>query len=602
MNPAQTIVDILRIHASRNPDRLIYQFLKDGEIISSTLTCGEILQKATAVADQLHFHGINRGERALLVYPSGPEFVISLLGCMAAGVIAVPASAPRPRRHDERLERIVRDAEVSAILTSETLVDDLQTRMVDSWRDGAAPRLITPNQQESPSPSTSMPNLGSGDIAFLQYTSGSTGKPKGVMVSHGNILNNLSYIETAFQLVPSETVSVTWLPSFHDMGLIDGLLEPLYLSCPGIIMPPAAFLQKPVRWLQAISNFRGTHSGGPNFAYQLCARINENQRETLDLSSWTTAYSGAEPVRELTIRQFSEVFRPQGFQKRYFYPCYGLAENTLMVSGGMADTPPVALQFHTQSLLRGQAQLAHSGEEPSTTLVSSGKVWLDTDLRIVNPKNCRECTPGEIGEVWVKGSSAGQGYWQDSARTDETFKAQLEKLNGCLDGPFLRTGDLGFLWDGELFVAGRLKDVIIIKGHNHYPQDIEASVEECHPSLRPAACAAFSAQDGNDEKLVLAVEVERTALRSFDEKSVFAAIRRVVSENHDLSVSAICLLRPGSIPKTSSGKIQRHRCLQAFLSNQLRSVASWCRSNITPENQLVRLSDHEFFLQPSIKS
>ena len=420
----------------------------------------------------------------------------------------------------------------------------------------------------------------SSDLAFLQYTSGSTGTPKGVMLSHENLLHNSLRIMQAFEITRSQS-GVFWLPSFHDMGLIGGILVPLYGGKFNVIMSPVAFLQKPLRWLQAISKYRATISGGPNFSYELCVRkITPEQRATLDLSSWSLAFNGAEPVRPETIDAFCEAFAPCGFRREAFFPCYGLAESTLMVTGGMKFEPPVIRAFDAASIETGTA-LVRTGFAPGTRrLVGSGRELDGQDVRIVDPQTCEALPPGRIGEIWVSGPSVAQGYWNRPDATKETFGAMLALPDAHSQtqsakkwrpnpGPYLRTGDLGFFDNGELFVTGRLKDLIIVRGRNHYPQDIEHSVEEASPLVRAGSVAAFSVDVDGRERVVVVAELERGKRDSDEIAASFDAIRKRLAVEHEVALEAIVMVRPNSIAKTSSGKIQRHACKRQFLEGTL---------------------------------
>ena len=427
------------------------------------------------------------------------------------------------------------------------------------------------------------PAVTSNTLALLQYTSGSTAEPKGVMISHGNLLHNSAYIGRLFAFNPNG-VTVTWLPAFHDMGLTNGIVQPVYKGRPCYLMPATSFLMRPVRWLQAISRYKATISGGPNFAYEMCARgITPEQRETLDLSSWDVAYNGAEPVRPDTIKRFISTFASCGFRPNAFHPCYGLAEATLVVSGGALRDE----MFHTiRAAALEQNRIVEAGAECRNvrTLVGSGHATHDTRIVIVHPEWLTVCEPDQVGEIWVSGPSVTNGYWNRFEETERVCRAYLRDTG---EGPFLRTGDLGFMKDGELFVTGRLKDLIIVSGRKLYPQDIELTVEQCHPALRPACCAAFSVDGTGDEKLVIATEVEfRYQPRvtnpptgeahvhpngrvPLDVEFVVRTIRRAVAEAHDARVHEVVLLRAGRIPKTTSGKVQRHACQSGFLKGTL---------------------------------
>ena len=429
----------------------------------------------------------------------------------------------------------------------------------------------------------SMPDVHGDTLAFLQYTSGSTGTPKGVVLSHANLVHNSALIACSFEHTRAAT-GVFWLPSYHDMGLIGGILQPLYVGRPNVLMSPMSFLTRPYRWLAAISRFRGTTSGGPNFAYDLCVRkITPEQRKTLDLSSWRVAFNGAEPVRAETLDAFAEAFAPCGFHREAFYPCYGLAEATLIVAGGFVHKPPVVNTFDAAGLARGEVLEAEPDDEGVRALVGCGENLPDQQIVIVDPETLTPSPPGQIGEIWVQGPSVAQGYWRQPEATESTFRARLNCGAGvpparasetpAPQAPFLRTGDLGFLQDGELFVAGRLKDLIIVHGVNYYPQDIERTVQQSHPRLRSDCGGAFTVERDGREQLVVVQEVERHKQSDFRE--VFDAIRRDVAGEHELSLDAIVLIKAGSVPKTSSGKIQRHACREGYLAGTLDVVGQW---------------------------
>ncbi|HEX9895814.1 MAG TPA: AMP-binding protein, partial [Gemmatimonadales bacterium] len=409
-------------------------------------------------------------------------------------------------------------------------------------------------------------------LAFLQYTSGSTGIPKGVMLSHSNLLYNSALIAYAFEHTRSAS-GVFWLPTYHDMGLVGGILQPLYLGRPNILMSPVAFVQKPFRWLQAISRYRGTTSGGPNFAFDLCVRkITPEQRATLDLSSWTVAFCGAEPVRAETLERFADTFAPCGFRSEAFYPCYGLAEATLLVSGGYKTAPPIVRWLDRKSLEADRVVPIAAGAGGARALVGCGQTMPDQQIVITDPNRLIRMPAGQVGEVWVSGPSVAQGYWQRTDETEQTFCAYLQDTG---EGPFLRTGDLGFTHHGELFVTGRLKDLMIVHGCNHYPQDIEATAAKSHPGVRAGWGAAFTVEEGSGQKLVIILELERR--QRAEAARVIEAIRRDVAREHELVVDSIALVRAGSIPKTSSGKIQRYACRDAFLDRSLEVEAEWHR-------------------------
>jgi acyl-CoA synthetase (AMP-forming)/AMP-acid ligase II len=566
-----TLVEILRRRVIHQPDRLAYTFLLDGETQEAHLTYVDLDQKARAIGARLQSLGAY-GERALLLYPPGLEFIAGFFGCLYAGVVAVPVYPPHPVRLDRTLPRflaIARDAQAVAMLTSSELLPVAASLWEQAPDLQALHWLATDTIGGNVADEWQPPALSSSSLVLFQYTSGSTAAPRGVMLTHGNLLHNLELVRCAFQVGP-DSIGVSWLPMYHDMGLT-GFLEPLYINAPTFLMSPVAFLQRPLRWLQAISRTRATTSGGPPFAYDLCVRkITPEQRATLDLSSWNVAFTGAEPIRAETLERFAATFAPCGFRREAFYPCYGLAEATLIASGGLKSAPPIVFTVQSAALERNQVVAAPGEDTAARTLLGCGQSLGDQKIAIVDPESLTRCSSDEVGEIWIAGPSVAQGYWGQPEDTEHTFHTYLADTG---EGPFLRTGDLGFLKDGELFVTGRLKDLIIIDGYNHYPQDIELTVEQSYPALRPGCCAAFSIDVAGQERLVIVAEVERRYLprrvESLDTKEIVQAIRRAVAEHHELSVYTVSLLKPGAISKTSSGKIQRHVCRANFLTGSL---------------------------------
>jgi acyl-CoA synthetase (AMP-forming)/AMP-acid ligase II len=576
-----TFVELLRNRAEHKPNQLAYVFLQDGEVEASRLTYRELDQQARAIAANLQ-QSDRAGCPALLLYPPGLEFITAFFGCLYAGITAVPAYPPRRNQNLARLQAIATSSQASLALTTTALIRSLTNHSEN--RLAEEPELAKLNWVATDAMPTPLlewqpPDLTPNTLAFLQYTSGSTGTPKGVMVSHGNLMHNSALIQECFGDTPSSR-GVSWLPPYHDMGLIGGILQPLYVGAPMILMPPVMFLQKPLRWLQAISHYKATTSGGPNFAYDLCLqKITPEQRETLDLSSWNVAFTGAEPVRAETLEQFAQTFASCGFKKEAFHPCYGMAETTLIVSGRVKPDPIAFQSVDGAALEQNQIAPAKGDREGVRTLVSCGKSLLDLDIRIVNPETCVACSNHQVGEIWVAGPSVAQGYWNQLEETQRTFQAQLADTG---EGPFLRTGDLGFLLNGELFITGRLKDLMIIRGQNHYPQDIERTVENSHPALRPACGAAFTVDIKGQERLVVVQEVERSYLRKLNVKEVIRTISQAIAAEHGLQAYATALIKTGSIPKTSSGKIQRHACRSQFLTGTLNVVEDWSEN---PQNK-----------------
>jgi amino acid adenylation domain-containing protein len=561
-----TFVDLLRRRADHLAEQPAFIFLTDGETEASELTYGELDRRARAIAARLQSLGA-RGDRAILLYPPGLDYIAAFFGCLYAGVVAVPAYPPQRKRMLGRLRAVLTDSGASMALATAKIhagVERLCRQNSEMAELGDVQWIETDVPTEGIETIWRMPSVAGQTLAFLQYTSGSTGSPKGVMVSHENLLHNQRTIQEAFGHNDNTTV-LGWLPLYHDMGLIGNVLQPLYLARPCVLMSPMHFMQKPFRWLSAISRYHATTSGAPNFAYDLCVRqISLEERDQLDLSCWSVAFNGAEPIHAGTLDRFADIFRPCGFKREAFYPCYGLAEATLFVSGGEHGAAPVVKLAEKAALEKGEVIAASQADSSATRLVGCGRTAVDQQLVIVNPETFLRCPHGQVGEIWVKGASVAQGYWNREETTAQTFAATIGDTG---EGPFLRTGDLGVIQDRELFVVGRLKDLIIIRGRNHYPHDIETTVQESHPSLRPGCGAAFSVEVDEEERLVVVQEVEQRTQSNLHE--VAAAVRHAVAEQHDAHVHAVVLIKAGSLPKTSSGKIQRLTCRDKFVAGSL---------------------------------
>jgi acyl transferase domain-containing protein/acyl-CoA synthetase (AMP-forming)/AMP-acid ligase II/acyl carrier protein len=567
--PPTTVVELLGLRARRDPDRTAFVFLADGENEEARITYQELERRCRALAQRLLEMGMS-GQRALLLFPSGIDYITAFFGCLYAGVVAVPAYPPRLNKPTPRLQGIVADARARLVLSSTSIQANLEDRF-QQLPDLAALRwLAIDTIGKEGADDWRDPGIDKDALAFLQYTSGSTAAPRGVMVTHDNLMYNSALVYRGFGHEVG-WVGVTWLPLYHDMGLIGGILQTVFAGETTYVMSPVAFLQRPFRWLQAISRYRGAVTGGPNFAYELCIqRISAEQRATLDLSSWKVAACGAEPIRKDTIERFTSTFAPCGFRKETFYPCYGLAEATVLVSGGTHTALPVYLHVQ-QSALEQHLIVPVSAEDPAAhTFVGCGQDLPGQKIVIVDPETILPSPPDRVGEIWLSGPSVARGYWERPEESEQVFRARVA---GSGDGPYLRTGDLGFFHEGELYIAGRLKDLIIIRGRNHYPQDIEATAEASHPGLRPAGAAAFAIEAAGEERLVIAAEIDRPG--KLDTAAVIDAIRQAVASEHELEVHAIVLVRPAAIPKTSSGKIQRHACCQGFLGGTLDAVARW---------------------------
>ena len=574
-----TIVQSLREQSARHGNLPAYSLLVQGEI-EERLTFAELDARARALGGTLQQIGAS-GERVALLFPPGLDFVVAFFGCLYAGAVAVPALPPRRRGTDPRLQAIFHDARPRVALTSADRLTALESAAAGMPELRSALWMSLPAEgaadwrEPEPDPEK---------LAFLQYTSGSTATPKGVMVSHGNLLHNEELIRRAFEQ-SSGSVVLGWLPLHHDMGLIGTVLQPLYVGAPCYLMSPGAFLQRPASWLEAITRFRATTSGGPDFAYELCVqKVPEAERAGLDLSSWRVAFNGAEPVRAETLRRFAEAFGPCGFRAEALRPCYGLAEATLLVSAWRQDGPRIEVLDATA--LEGHEVAAAADASRRRELVGCGAAM--QTVRVVDPVSGEPCPPDQVGEIWVAGPGVAQGYWEKPDETAETFGARL--ANG--EGPFLRTGDLGFLADGELFLTGRLKDLIILRGRNHYPQDLERTAGRSHGDLRPGGGAAFSVDLDGEERLVLVHEVTRHARAGVEE--IAAAVRRAVAEEHGVSVAEVVLIRPETLPKTSSGKVRRLACRDAWRSGGLSEVG---RSALSAE--AVEASDRATDFDPA---
>ena len=571
-----TLTALLQHRERTAPSRSAYTFLADGEHESSRLTNAELGARARTIAAQLA--GLAApGDRALLLFSPGLGFMEAFFGCLFAGIIAVPSYPPKRNRPDPRLATIVGDSGAKLVLTDSAILSEIEPRLKNTPSLRALTWIATDTFAEEPtSPPPSPPEIAPDDLAFLQYTSGSTADPKGVMVSHANLLHNLADLDHGWNH-QTDSVMVTWLPIFHDMGLIYGALMPLFKGFLCVMMPPASFLQRPVRWLEAISQFKGTHSSAPNFAYDLCvASTTAEQRSQLDLSSWYMSLNAAEPVRAHTLSAFNEAFAPAGLSPKTVKPGFGLAEATLKVTALPREEPVTIVHLDSGALARHELLLRSADDPAATAIIGCGWGQVDNHTLIVDPESKQPCPPDRVGEIWFAGPSVAQGYWRRTEATQETFQATL--ADGT--GPWMRTGDLGFARGREVFVTGRVKDLIILRGLNHYPQDIELTIERAHPSIRAGCSAAFPIDTEHGESLAIVAEVERTSLRRFDQDRVVAALREAVTSEHELAIHTLVFIKPASIPKTSSGKIQRSLARRRLLAQDFKSVATWVA---TPE-------------------
>jgi acyl-CoA synthetase (AMP-forming)/AMP-acid ligase II len=545
---AGSMAEVLQARADVSADAPAFSFLVDGEE-GPRVSYAELDRQARAVAAALA-DVAGPGERALLVYPPGIEFIAAFFGCQYAGVVPVPAYPPRIDPLGvgwQPLANVAADCRPRVTLTGGALAPYVAGGLHHAPSLSGVPCLVTDDLAGRASrwrPRDADPDA----LALLQYTSGSTGEPRGVMVTHRNLMHNERLIHAAFEH-SGPGVGVCWLPTYHDMGLIGGVLQVVLHGASCVLMSPVDFLRRPALWLHAISRYRADTSGGPGFAYDYCVqRIGAEEKLGLDLGHWSVAAIGSEPISPRTVEEFAAAFAPCGFRPETFYPCYGLAEATLFVTGGPKGRGPSLRNIDGR------------------TLVGCGRTWPGQDVRIVDPDARTPCADGRAGEVWVAGPSVAAGYWGRPAETAETFRAHLADTG---EGPFLRTGDLGVLHGGELFITGRLKDVLVLRGRNHHPQDIEETVQSVHPKLRRGCGAAFEVERDGRARLVVVQEVERRC-RDLDVERLVGDVRQAVAERHEVQLHDLVLLEYGSIPKTSSGKVRRHACREGYVGGTLR--------------------------------
>ncbi|MGD9948129.1 MAG: aminotransferase class I/II-fold pyridoxal phosphate-dependent enzyme [Desulfobulbus sp.] len=564
------LIRLLCQRAQEHREKTVFTYLIDGEGMENKLTYGELERRALAIAAHLQTLPIVQGERILLLFPPSTSFPVAFFGCLCAGMVAVPAYPPHSKQFLASLKATVTDAGVTVALTTAATLEEYRGQIEQTAELASLNWIAIDTIADHLADVWQEPSLGADALAVLQYTSGSTGRPKGVMISHENLLHNSSVIHTVFGNTP-HLRGVIWLPPYHDMGLIGGIIQPVYAGGVAILMSPVHFIQKPLRWLMAISRYKGTVSGGPNFAYELCLRtISSEQKSGLDLRSWEVAFNGAEPVREETLRRFAAFFESCGFRQKAYLPCYGLAESTLLACGCGRGAEPTSLKADARALKAGTFALAAEDSDHDLALVGNGGAPLGHEIVIVDQKKQRPCTDDTVGEIWLAGPSVAQGYWDRPEETEQAFRARFADTG---KGPFLRTGDLGFLHAGQLFVTGRLKDLIIIRGLNHYPQDIERTVERSHESLRAGCGAAFAVEVGDEERLVVVQEIERRYIRNLDTKTVIKAIRQDVTREHGIQAYAVVLLKTAGLPKTASGKVQRNLCREYFIQGNLKVIA-----------------------------
>jgi len=570
----KTLPEVISWRAKETPNQIAVRFLADGDQESAYLTYEDLDYRSRQIAAKLvSLH--KPGERALLCYPPGVDFICALVACFQARIVAVPIYPPGNERGLQRLLSVMKDSDAKVILTDKKGESKIKAIGEKENPFGTLGLFCTEGLTTAPMPSTGVPPTPD-DLAFLQYTSGSTGTPKGVMVSHGNILANLRQAMDAMS-VDKDTRMVSWLPVYHDMGLIGCVLLPLYGGFLTVLMPPAAFIKDPIKWLRAITRYRGSLVTAPNFAYDLCLRkVTPAERDSLDLTSIRVMVNGAEPVKAETLSRFADFFHSSGLKPNTFLPSYGMAEATLIVSGMTSSEPTRVLSLSRTELDEGRMVVAAG--ESAKQVVSCGKICPHQTVAIVDPQSEQALADGLVGEVWVAGPNVTQGYWKQAEQTEKEFRRVVPAHTGKA---FHRTGDLGFLHGGELFITGRLKDLMIFNGKNLYPQDIEATAELAHPAMRPGSCVAFSVEGKKTEEAWLVAEVGRSALKE-DLSAVAEAILSTVGKEHELTLTRIAFLKPAALPKTSSGKLQRRLTSKLLQSGNLETVFEWPTSAVKP--------------------
>jgi acyl-CoA synthetase (AMP-forming)/AMP-acid ligase II len=561
-----SMVDLLAERAAAIPNNQAFVYIPERDGSRASLTFSALERRACVLAARL-MRQTTPGDRAILLFPPGLDFVVAFFGCLAAGVIAVPVMVPRRTAGRDSAAAIMTDCAPRVVLTSTDLLEgrpDLMEKFAAtdfSW-------IVLSAADDAQSPSgldARAPCLD--DVALLQYTSGSTSTPKGVMITHGNIIANLEMIRLRMNN-PARATSVGWVPLYHDMGLMMGVMQPLYLGGLSVLLAPAAFMRRPLNWLRTIHEYRAAITSSPNFAFDLCvSRFQPESMRGIDLTCWQLALNGAEPVRADTIERFTRTFAPFGFDAGTMYPGYGLAEATLLVSGGQRRGGPVRRRVSRDAFRTGRIARPRDDAD-AQCVVSSGQCVPGGRIAVVAPESGRRVPALSVGEVWVSGPHIARGYWHNQDATEATFEGRIAGESGV---DWLRTGDLGFQdQDGELYLTGRIKDLIIIRGINHYPQDIERTVQDSHPALRRDGGAAFSVPDETGaERLVIVQEVERTQRTNLDIDVMAGTIREAVTIAHEISALAITLIPPASLPKTTSGKVQRSLTRQLWLERGL---------------------------------
>lgn len=569
---ASSWVDLVETRAERDGDRVIYTFLDENGREAGTLTYRELDARARAIAHTLTGR-CAPGDRALLLYPAGLDYITAFFGCLYAGVIAVPLFTPA-RHRCEQIDTIAADCTAAVVLTTEAIASALGAER-DAYAFAALPAVATDVLAPVADSSAPRPEIGGETVAYLQYTSGSTSTPKGVIIDHAISLRICLDMAVSWQM-DRDSVVTSWLPHFHDFGQVSGVLTPVYVGCRAVLMAPSTFVKEPIRWLEAVTRYGGTHSGAPNFSFDLCVdKTTPQQRAELDLSTWQMVCNGAEPVRKATLDRFEETFAPHGLSGVALSAGYGLAEATLKVTCGQASKQRVVTRFDLAALGRRRAEPITEGE--GLDLVGAGTVTAGTEIAIVEPESGRRLRDGEVGEIWVVGPAIAPGYWGRPEESERTFGARIA---GAGDTRWLRTGDLGFQWEDELFICGRVKNLMIVNGVNYYPEDIEATAVASTEALHPGGTLAFGVDEGEQEKLVLVAEY-RPGAEAGEPESVAAAVHAAVARRHDIAPAAVVLITPGTVPRTTSGKLRRQACKADFLAHRLAEICRFTAPVVT---------------------
>lgn len=592
-----TWLDALQYQAESVPDKIAFTFLGESGEELARLTFFDLYMKARSMASIIEDH-CQPGERVLLLYPPGLDYVLAFYGCLFAGVVAVPLYSPQNKRKLELIDSIALDCDATLALTTRRYEEKLNEGALASSGPVERLRWLSTDTFDLPHVNDQKKNsIVPETVAYLQYTSGSTSIPKGVILRHDTTLRHSEELSMLWDTAPA-SVLVSWLPHFHDLGQVFSVLQPVYMGFSCVLIAPASFMKQPLVWLQAISKYRATHSAAPDFAYRLCAsKVTPEEKRLLDLASWKTAVNGAEPVRSETISEFYRSFRECGFTETTHCPSYGLAEATLVVTANGNRHRPKMITCDSEQLSRNIVEVAVPEKNHTRTLVGNGCTVLNTHVAIVDPLTHTRCKNNSVGEIWVSGPGVASGYWMNDKASATTFRGSVKGEN---DGhAYLRTGDLGFMLDKELFITGRIKDLIVVRGTNHYPQDIEYSVESVHNVLKKGHCAAFSVDVDGEEEVVVVAERERYFSEHVDYEALVEKVRSVVARDHGIALYGVVIVRPGSIPKTTSGKIQRQKCKREWLSGALSVQAEAVSRNDSHDKPSEELKSG---LQPKLPS